>query len=157
MSVLDASAVLALLQKEPGGVVVASHLDGAQISTVNASEVGSRLVDAGLTVGAARASELRHVLAPRTGGTLALLANAPSGTDVAFVGHVGYHQLTDLATVWRSIPLSQPIEVVVMRRRSDEIPDDEPERVAWIHANWRLLDDWIAERREARGWASVAT
>ena len=116
-----------------------------------------RLDEAGDTVGAARASELRHVLAPRTGGTLALLANAPSGTDVAFVGHVGYHQLTDLATVWRSIPLSQPIEVVVMRRRSDEIPDDEPERVAWIHANWRLLDDWIAERREARGWASVAT
>jgi PIN domain nuclease of toxin-antitoxin system len=56
VSVLDASAVLALLQKEPGGGVVASHLDGARISTVNASEVGSKLVDAGLTVGAARAT-----------------------------------------------------------------------------------------------------
>jgi len=56
VSVLDASAVLALLQKEPGAGVVASHLDGARISTVNASEVGSKLVDAGLTVGAARAT-----------------------------------------------------------------------------------------------------
>lgn len=56
MSVLDASAVLALLQKEPGGGVVASHLSGAQISTINASEVGSKLADAGLTVGAARAT-----------------------------------------------------------------------------------------------------
>jgi PIN domain nuclease of toxin-antitoxin system len=56
VSVLDASAVLALLQKEPGGGVVASHLDGSRISTVNASEVGSKLVDAGLTLGAARAT-----------------------------------------------------------------------------------------------------
>lgn len=56
MSVLDASAVLALLQKEPGSGVVASHLGAARISTVNASEVGSKLVDAGLTVGAARAT-----------------------------------------------------------------------------------------------------
>lgn len=36
---LDASALLAALRGEPGADVVARHLDGAQISTVNLSEV----------------------------------------------------------------------------------------------------------------------
>lgn len=56
MSVLDASAVLALLQKEPGADLVAPHLHNARMSTVNASEVGSKLVDAGLGVGVAKAT-----------------------------------------------------------------------------------------------------
>lgn len=43
MSVLDASAVLAFLQREPGAEVVRAHLDaGAHISAVNWSEVAQK-------------------------------------------------------------------------------------------------------------------
>lgn len=43
MSVLDASAVLAFLQREDGAHVVREHLDaGAHISTVNWSEVAQK-------------------------------------------------------------------------------------------------------------------
>lgn len=45
--VLDASAVLALLQKEAGHEKVATALAGARISTVNLAEVGSRLANLG--------------------------------------------------------------------------------------------------------------
>ena len=47
--VLDASAVLALLNREPGGERVEPYLGEGVISAVNAAEVLSKLVDAGLT------------------------------------------------------------------------------------------------------------
>lgn len=47
--VLDASAVLALVQDEPGSEVVKAALAGAIISTVNSSEVLQKLIDRGLS------------------------------------------------------------------------------------------------------------
>lgn len=43
--VLDASAVLALLHREPGGDTVLRHLGSAVISAVNLGEIGARLMD----------------------------------------------------------------------------------------------------------------
>ena len=45
--VLDASAVLALLNGEPGAEAVSAHLPGAHLSAVNAAEVAGKLVDGG--------------------------------------------------------------------------------------------------------------
>lgn len=58
MSVLDASAVLALLHDEPGADVVADALAGASMSTVNLAEVIGKLVDAEVD-----SSRLRQLLA----------------------------------------------------------------------------------------------
>ncbi len=52
--VLDASAVLALLHKEPGADTVAEKLPNAVISTVNLAEVVTKLVDAGMPLEEAR-------------------------------------------------------------------------------------------------------
>jgi PIN domain nuclease of toxin-antitoxin system len=52
--VLDASAVLALLNGEPGGDLVGDRLRDSCLSVVNAIEVGTRLVDAGMSPSAAR-------------------------------------------------------------------------------------------------------
>lgn len=46
--VLDASAVLALLQREPGAEVVMEALPGALLSTVNLGEVVTKLVERGM-------------------------------------------------------------------------------------------------------------
>lgn len=46
---LDASAVLALLQEEPGAERVEAVLAGARIGIVNLAEVYSKLAEAGLT------------------------------------------------------------------------------------------------------------
>lgn len=43
--VLDASAVLAMVQNEPGKEVVLKHIEGATISVVNFIEVATRLLD----------------------------------------------------------------------------------------------------------------
>jgi PIN domain nuclease of toxin-antitoxin system len=47
VAVLDASAVLAFLNEEPGHEIVASYLDGGQISAVNWSEVLQKLLARG--------------------------------------------------------------------------------------------------------------
>ncbi len=47
-AVLDASALLAVLYREPGAVVVEPYLGEASMSTVNFAEVITRLADSGL-------------------------------------------------------------------------------------------------------------
>lgn len=50
MTVLDASAVLALIHDEPGSDLVATRIAGAVLSTANLAEVVGKLVDAKLDV-----------------------------------------------------------------------------------------------------------
>ena len=52
--VLDASALLALLNQEPGSQVVAAALSRAAISAVNLCEVVTKLADAGMPEAAIR-------------------------------------------------------------------------------------------------------
>jgi len=52
--VMDASAILALLNGETGAEKVTSRIAGARISSVNLVEVGSRLLDGGMTPEAVR-------------------------------------------------------------------------------------------------------
>lgn len=47
MVILDASTVLAALRSEPGGQAVWGRLAGARISSVNLSEIVSKLIDLG--------------------------------------------------------------------------------------------------------------
>lgn len=54
---LDASALLALINDEPGAEAVAERLDGARMSAVNLAEVVGKLVDHGVDV-----SRLRQLL-----------------------------------------------------------------------------------------------
>lgn len=50
MTVLDASAVLALVHDEPGADVVAAALDSSILGAANLAEVIGKLVDAGIDV-----------------------------------------------------------------------------------------------------------
>lgn len=50
MTVLDASAVLALVQDEPGAAVVAGELATATLGAANLAEVIGKLVDAGADI-----------------------------------------------------------------------------------------------------------
>lgn len=57
MTVLDASAVLALIHDEPGSALVDDSLSGAVLGAANLAEVAGKLVDAG-----AEARRLRPLL-----------------------------------------------------------------------------------------------
>jgi ribonuclease VapC len=51
VTVLDASAVLALIHDEPGADIVAAEITSASLGTANLAEVVGKLVDAGIDVG----------------------------------------------------------------------------------------------------------
>lgn len=55
MTVLDASAVLALVHREPGADVVAEALPGASLCSANLAEVIGKLVDLEIDAGRGRA------------------------------------------------------------------------------------------------------
>jgi len=76
-AVLDSSAILAVLNAEPGADVVESMMDDALISTVNYAEVVAKLVERGSTALAAQTAlqsiavttvDFDIALAQRTGG-----------------------------------------------------------------------------------------
>ena len=46
--ILDASAVLAFLNREPGGDIAAARFETAAMSVINAVEVGTKLMDKGM-------------------------------------------------------------------------------------------------------------
>lgn len=54
MTVLDASAILALVHDEPGADLVAAHLDRGVLGAANLAEVIGKLVDAGIEAGRVR-------------------------------------------------------------------------------------------------------
>ena len=54
MTVLDASAVLALVHNEPGAEIVASELGSASLGAANLAEVIGKLIDAGVDVSRVR-------------------------------------------------------------------------------------------------------
>lgn len=54
MTVLDASAVLALVHNEPGAEMVAAELQSASLGAANLAEVIGKLVDAGVDVSRVR-------------------------------------------------------------------------------------------------------
>lgn len=58
MTVLDASAVLALIHGEPGADLVAAHIASATLGTANLAEVVGKLVEADIDV--SRLRELLH-------------------------------------------------------------------------------------------------
>jgi ribonuclease VapC len=70
MTVLDASAVLALVHDEPGSDLVAARIAGAVLSTANLAEVVGKLVDAELD-----GARLRGLL-PAAGVTIEPLSAA---------------------------------------------------------------------------------
>lgn len=57
MTVLDASALLAVVHDEPGAQMVTAELDSASLGAANLAEVIAKLVDAGVDV-----SRLRELL-----------------------------------------------------------------------------------------------
>lgn len=83
-SVLDASALLALLHDEAGAEVVAQAIaDGAAISVVNLAEVLSKLAEAGQDPGQAR-----HELSDAVGETGALVLEPLTDEDCVEVARL---------------------------------------------------------------------
>jgi 1-acyl-sn-glycerol-3-phosphate acyltransferase len=102
----------------------------------------ARLRDLGLHAMAERAERMRHVLAPRPGGTLAALDAAPEA-GVIWVAHTGLDKLLTVADLWRHLPLDVTITMRWWSVEPAEIPAGRAERVDWLYEWWSRIDNWI--------------
>ena len=105
-----------------------------------------RLADAGHCEEAGWARGMRHMSAPRPGGALAAIDAAPDPI-VIFMAHVGVP--TSLREAWRLLPHPQTIEVRLWAVPAQEVPANHEQRIDWLFAWWRTLDDWVSERHAA--------
>ena len=122
--VLDASAVLALLKREPGAERVRAVLDRASIGAVNAAEVQGKLVDLGLSRSVAEARirilgcsilAFSEVQAMEAGSLIALtLPFGLSLGDRACLALAIERNATVYTTdhIWTKLDLGIPIEVI---------------------------------------------
>jgi 1-acyl-sn-glycerol-3-phosphate acyltransferase len=105
-----------------------------------------RLERAGHHEEAAWARALRHLSAPRPGGTLAALE--ASTADVVFMAHSGFP--STLRDAWKQLPHPRTVTTRLWHEPRSAIPAGRDERIDWLFAWWRTLDGWVdAERGSA--------
>lgn len=122
--VLDASAALAVLNREPGAEHVVERLDASLIGAVNAVEVGTKLIDRGMARDAAIEAiaylnipvlEFDHGLAERAVGLrLSTRRAGLSLADRACLALALREQATALTTdrAWAGLEVGCPVELI---------------------------------------------
>ena len=105
-----------------------------------------RLRRKGMKEQADAAAAMPHVLPPRPAGTFAALETAPAAELAVFM-HTGHDQLLGAASVWRALPLRQPLHMVWWNEPRPELASEE-ECAQWLNEAWVDVNAWIAEQGE---------
>lgn len=121
--------------------------EGGNFSARRRARSINRLREKGLLAEADKAEQMRHVLAPKPGGVLAALAEAPDA-DVVWVAHSGLDHLVSTADVWRALPMDSVVRMHWWQVPADEIPAGDEARVEWLYDWWRRIDEWVGEQRD---------
>ena len=116
--------------------------EGGNYSPSRHVQAIERLEQRGQHDRAERARQLRHVLPPRTGGTLAALA-AAHDANIVFVAHVGLDDLMSLRDIWRSVPINRTVRATYWHAQRDGRPEEHNELVEWLYDQWEAVDRWI--------------
>ena len=89
-----------------------------------------------------RGRQMRNVLPPRLGGSLALVEEA-ADVDVVFCAHHGLDGLARVADAWSGDLVGRRVAVRFWRRARGEIPAAREDLVAWLLDEWQRVDDWV--------------
>lgn len=125
------------LQADEGVLI---YPEGTRFSQKKLQRIQARLKDD--PVAGAHASELRHVLPPRAGGTLTLLQNAPDA-DVVVLAHKGLEGAATLGDFWRGELVGRTLYVSATRFAAEDIPAEARLNPAWLMERWRDVDEWL--------------
>jgi len=128
MTVLDASAVLALIHDEAGSDVVATHIAGAVLGAANLAEVVGKLVDAEIDV-----ARLRGLLAAASTSTTPASTTVREQVDV----RAGRSVLSDLFQQSAQDGVAQPAPLVLGKdRHVDDVEVPAPVTEQAPHADY---------------------
>jgi 1-acyl-sn-glycerol-3-phosphate acyltransferase len=93
---------------------------------------------------AAEAATLTHVLPFRTGGVMALMDGAPDAALV-FCAHTGYERTARLEDFIAGGLYRTIVKVKFWRVPASAVPTEPAARAAFLHAEWRKVDAWVAK------------
>lgn len=125
--VLDASALLALLLQEPGGEIVADHMDDAAISAINLAEVvtfyarrgnGRAIIEEAIAESGVQAISIDEDLAYEAGLLFPLTASAGLSLGDCFCLALAKHWRCEALTAdraWEGIAANAGVPVRLIR------------------------------------------
>jgi 1-acyl-sn-glycerol-3-phosphate acyltransferase len=93
-----------------------------------------------------KARALHHVLPPRLGGSLAIL-EANTKAYAVFGAHVGFEAVTKALNLVNGSLIHRTIRVKLWKVPFEKIPLTREERIEWLYANWRKIDEWIGQMK----------
>jgi hypothetical protein len=97
---------------------------------------------------AERAEAMDRVLPPRHRGPLAAIHGAPDA-DVVLVAHTALEDVGSFKTLYRRLPLTQPIRARYWRVPAADIPHEQEALIEWLFDWWKTIDDWIDSASES--------
>ncbi|MDX1511388.1 MAG: 1-acyl-sn-glycerol-3-phosphate acyltransferase [Nitriliruptorales bacterium] len=106
----------------------------------------AKLEEMGLHDQANLARSMRHVLAPRTQGTLAAIEASPEA-EVLFVAHTGLEDLSSPVDLYRGLPMDADVRARVWRVMPEDVPAGEDARETWLYDWFVRIDQWIIDNR----------
>ncbi len=109
----------------------------------------ARLTGAGRQRDAADAASNPNVLPPHATGVLACLTGR-SDLNVAVVAHTGLEDLVSAASIWRAVPVSDPMVIRWWYEPARALPRGAARRRDWLRLQWAIVDSWIDARKAAR-------
>lgn len=151
----EAGAIGAMARQMGEGDGAIIYPEGTRFTPERRRRVMERLEASGDYRGLDRAQSFRHVLPPRMGGPLALLAAAPSA-DIVFCAHVGFEAVAKLPAVWRGDILDGKIRARLWRVPRSEVPTDTEGQREWLFDQWRQIDAWLDQQFVAAEVVTVA-
>jgi 1-acyl-sn-glycerol-3-phosphate acyltransferase len=98
---------------------------------------------------AADAASNPHVLPPHATGVLACLAGR-GDLNVAVVAHTGLEDLVSPVSIWRAVPVSEPMLVRWWYEPATALPRGAARRRDWLRLQWAVVDSWIDARKTGR-------
>ena len=129
---------------EPNGAMIIFP-EGGNFTPRRQRQALERIAESGDNQKLERAKLMRHVLPPRTGGTLAAM-EAAGDAHVLFVAHVGLDDLLSLRDLWQRVPINRTVQATYWY--ADDRPRDvsRDEMVDWLYDQGEQVDRWIEEQ-----------
>ncbi len=114
------------------GVVI--FPEGTRFSKARLAKLQKRCVD--------RAGDYAHVLPPRPGGPLGLIAEA-KGADIVVLSHVGLEGIRRFGDLIRGALINATWRVKLERLPAAQVPRQDEARYEWLHQTWRGVDAFV--------------
>jgi len=116
--------------------------EGTRYTPAKRERILAKLRESGATDILEWAERYKHVLPPRTGGPLALLAHAGKA-DIVFCAHTGLEHSSTFKDTFNGSLVGAQVHIKFWGAHEEDIPADEEGRKQWLFEQWKKVDEYV--------------